>query len=396
MSSILTNTSAMIALHSLRTSNADLDRIEKQISTGKIITEASDNAAIWAISKVMESDHQSTNAISKGLALGQSTLKVATKATESTINLLKKMKAEIIAAQSENTDRDKIQNQLEALKDQIRSAVRMAQFNGLNLLDGSQDPGIEILSSIDRNLTGQVKAAYITVPTDKMLKTRNDTPAKPQVFQTGRYTSDTINPRVMDPGQSTRIKFSNTGHEVGSVIKLKFGAIEVNYKITQSDINASAIGKHLAKNLAAAVLAKNIPNITVRAGLVLRITNTSSTASITLSGQTKPALNIPDLADINVLTTDKAAKSMEMIEDLTNHWIKVAEGFGTYSRRISIQTAFISNITDTFQSGIGSLVDADMEETAALAIALKVQVQLSTESLSIANKSPHFLYQLFK
>ena len=87
---------------------------------------------------------------------------------------------------------------------------------------------------------------------------------------------------------------------------------------------------------------------------------------------------------------------MEMIEDLTNHWIKVAEGFGTYSRRISIQTAFISNITDTFQSGIGSLVDADMEETAALAIALKVQVQLSTESLSIANKSPHFLYQLFK
>ena len=76
----------MIALHSLRTSNADLDRIEKQISTGKIITEASDNAAIWAISKVMESDHQSFLAISKGLALGQSTLKVATKATESTIN----------------------------------------------------------------------------------------------------------------------------------------------------------------------------------------------------------------------------------------------------------------------------------------------------------------------
>lgn len=74
----------MIALHTLRTGKVDLNKIENRISTGKIITKASDNAAIWAISKVMESDHQSFLAISKGLALGQSTLKVATKATETT------------------------------------------------------------------------------------------------------------------------------------------------------------------------------------------------------------------------------------------------------------------------------------------------------------------------
>ena len=396
MSSISTNTSAMIALHSLRTSNANLDRIEKQISTGKIISEASDNAAIWAISKVMESDHRSFLAISQGLALGQSTLQVATKATEITTDLLKKMKVKIIEAQSGNADRVKIQNQLEALKDQIKSTVGMAQFHGLNLLDGSQDPGIEMLSSIDRDVTGHVKAAYITVPTDRLLKTQDDMPPNPQVFQIGRDTSDTLNTRELEPGDRTRIRISSTGHELGGIIKLKFGDIEVRYKITQSDIDASNTGRQITNNIVAAISAKNIPNITVRAGIAMQITNTSRNTSLIFSGQTETSRNIPDLADINVETTDKATKSMEMVEGLINHWIQTAADFGSHSRRISMQTTFISNITDTFQSGIGNLVDADMEENAARFIALKVQVQLSTEALSIANKSPQFLYQLFK
>jgi flagellin len=183
---------------------------------------------------------------------------------------------------------------------------------------------------------------------------------------------------------------------LGGIIKLKFGDIEVRYKITQSDIDASNTGRQITNNIVAAISAKNIPNITVRAGIAMQITNTSRNTSLIFSGQTETSRNIPDLADINVETTDKATKSMEMVEGLINHWIQTAADFGSHSRRISMQTTFISNITDTFQSGIGNLVDADMEENAARFIALKVQVQLSTEALSIANKSPQFLYQLFK
>ena len=54
--SLLTNTSAMVALQNLRTVNKGLAMVQEQISTGKKVGNAKDNAAIFAISTVMQSD----------------------------------------------------------------------------------------------------------------------------------------------------------------------------------------------------------------------------------------------------------------------------------------------------------------------------------------------------
>lgn len=56
MTSILTNNGAMVALQTLSSINSDLTETQNQISTGKEVDSAKDNSAIWAISKVMESD----------------------------------------------------------------------------------------------------------------------------------------------------------------------------------------------------------------------------------------------------------------------------------------------------------------------------------------------------
>ena len=59
MSSILTNNGAMVALQTLKSINAGMAKTQSEISTGKSVATAKDNAAIWAISKVMESDESS-------------------------------------------------------------------------------------------------------------------------------------------------------------------------------------------------------------------------------------------------------------------------------------------------------------------------------------------------
>jgi flagellin len=51
MSSILTNTSAMTALQTLKGINKNLSMIQEQVSTGKKINSAKDNAGIWAVSR---------------------------------------------------------------------------------------------------------------------------------------------------------------------------------------------------------------------------------------------------------------------------------------------------------------------------------------------------------
>ena len=138
MSSILTNNGAMVALQTLKSINKNLGTIQTQISTGKNVANAKDNAAVWAISKVMESDVKGFKGISDSLNLGESTVAVARSASETVADLLTQMKGKIVAAQESNVDRDKIQTDIDALKDQIGSVVGAAQFNGLNLLSNTE------------------------------------------------------------------------------------------------------------------------------------------------------------------------------------------------------------------------------------------------------------------
>ena len=139
MSSILTNNSAMVALQTLKSINMNLGKVQSEISTGKTVESAKDNAATWAISKVMSSDVAGFEAISDSLGLGQATVGVALNAAESVTDLLTEIKGKIVNSQEENVDRAKIQTDIVALRDQISSIVGAAQFNGLNLLKNDSD-----------------------------------------------------------------------------------------------------------------------------------------------------------------------------------------------------------------------------------------------------------------
>ena len=139
MSSILTNNSAMVALQTLQSINSDLAKTQSMISTGKEVANARDNASVWAISKVMEADVKGFQSISDSLSLGQSTVAVARNASETVTDLLTDIKGKIVAAQEDNVDRDKIQTDIDALTNQIKSVTNAAQFNGLNLVSGTDD-----------------------------------------------------------------------------------------------------------------------------------------------------------------------------------------------------------------------------------------------------------------
>lgn len=183
MSSILTNTGAMVALQTLRATNQSLGKTQNDISTGKSVATAKDNAAVWAISKVMESDVMGFKGISTSLALGSSTIATARSAAEKVTGLLNEVKEKIVASQEENQDRGKIQQDIVALRDQINSIVGAAQFNGLNLLQNSEggatvasivgntgtgagilgSKNVSILSSLDRSGSTSVSASHISV-----------------------------------------------------------------------------------------------------------------------------------------------------------------------------------------------------------------------------------------
>lgn len=93
MSSILTNNSAMVALETLRNVNHNLEAVQGEISTGKKVATAKDNAGIWAVATVMSSDVESFKQISDSLSLGSATVGVARAASEKSCRRSAKSKA---------------------------------------------------------------------------------------------------------------------------------------------------------------------------------------------------------------------------------------------------------------------------------------------------------------
>ncbi|MDO5642801.1 MAG: flagellin [Paracoccus sp. (in: a-proteobacteria)] len=166
MSSILTNNGAMVALQTLKGINASLSKTQDQISTGKDINSAKDDAAIWAISKVMESDVSSFKAVSKSLALATGAISTATNAAESVQKLLGEMKTKVVAAKDGNLDRATLQKDFNDLRAQIGTTVAGSQFNGINLVNGDEFDGestFKALSALNRAQDGTVTADTIDI-----------------------------------------------------------------------------------------------------------------------------------------------------------------------------------------------------------------------------------------
>ena len=64
--------------------------------------------------------------------------------------------------------------------------------------------------------------------------------------------------------------------------------------------------------------------------------------------------------------------------------------------KFSIQATFSQKLSDTLNSGIGNLVDANMAQESARLQSLQVKQQLGVQALSIANQAPQTILSLFR
>ncbi len=499
MSSILTNNSAMVALQTLRGINKNLSATQNEISTGKSVSNAKDNASIWAISKVMESDVKGFKGISESLSLGQSTVAVARNASETVTDLLTQMKGKIVSAQESNVDREKIQTDIQALRDQISSVTSGAQFNGLNLVRGTDD--VNVLSSLDRNSDGSVTAANITV-------SRQDLSTDAGVFGTGAtlagnttdsaaavvntaIQSDTVIAGTIVAGEQFNMQIggetisytaaaATTGDVAGGLVAainaagidditatLSGSTVEVfstsafddvdivasttstagtfnidaggasanatgsiaaraetvafsasagvsegdGYRVTIGSANYDYVAgkgetfEDVARGLKLAVDAAGLSDISTNVvqddttgAWSLQVDNDGTTLAFSSTGAAGGTATggLYGLDNIDVTTDEGADAALANVETLIQTSIDAAASFGSDQGRIDTQSDFVSNMMDSLKSGIGSLVDADMEEASARLQALQVQQQLGIQSLSIANQAPQSVLSLFR
>ena len=73
-----------------------------------------------------------------------------------------------------------------------------------------------------------------------------------------------------------------------------------------------------------------------------------------------------------------------------------ATQLGLSEKTIEDQQSFLNKLTDNIDTGVGSMIDANLEEEAARLQALQTQQQLATQALSIANQAPSSIMSLFR
>lgn len=292
MSSILTNNSAIVALQTLKTINSSLAKTQSEIATGKTVGNAKDNAAVWAISKVMETDQSAAKAIQSNLNVADATIATARTGAESVTKLLSEVKNLALGATVSTADFAKIDTDITEKFKQIAAVISGTQMNGVNLLKtpvaGTPGTSLSVVGSLDRtNGTAATTANTITVASVDM---------------------------------------------------------------------QAALGLNLTTGASATYEA-----------VANKITDT---------------------------TTAKAA--VTAIEAMIEASVNGASTLGSAGKRVSDQADFVGKLADSLKAGIGSLVDADMEEASARLQALQTQQQLGIQSLSIANQAPSAIMSLFR
>ncbi|MES5098292.1 flagellin [Agrobacterium sp. BA1120] len=163
MTSILTNTSAMSALQTLRTINSNLSTTQDRVSSGEKVGKAADNVAYWSISTTMNSDNKALNAATDALGVGAAKVDTAYAAMDSAIDVVNEIKAKLTTASETSVDKEQVQLEITKLQEQLTAIGQAASFNGENwAIQGDVGSSTTVVDGFIRNSDGSVKVTTAT------------------------------------------------------------------------------------------------------------------------------------------------------------------------------------------------------------------------------------------
>ena len=428
MSSLMTNTSAMVALQTLRSINASLDETNNRVSTGLRVNTAADNAAYWSIATTLKSDNGALGAVNDSLSLGASTLTTTYTGLDAAKTALNEMKNQLTTATGENVDKAKIQQTISSLQAQLQQAADAASFSGQNWLStgASTDFTKTIVSSLARDSNNQLTIGAIDIDVTGV-----------RLYGDGSTQFGILDKTIAldgyaaDSGQAATVEtaavaFAAADDEVTFNVTPSGGST-VQVTINQTTLaNAGLSDTSIRSNGdLAAVLNQALEDAGI-SGITASVDNStdqvvfSSQDDFTVSGATATGTSTLDVNDLGLvataLTTNTTSTDVTSVAaiDITSadsatieNYLKIvdqalsevtdaASSVGAYQNRVTSQQNFVKALQDANTTAVGALVDANMEEESTRLKALQTQQQLAVQSLSIANASTENILTLFR
>jgi flagellin len=168
MSVINTNVKSLVAQNSLTVNNRALSKTMEQLSTGKRINSASDDAAGLAISNKMTSQIKGLNQAVRNANDGISMLQTAEGATQEITNMLQRMRE--LAVQSANdtyddADRTALADEVGDLEAEITRIATNTKWNGMSVLASETTKNLQVGIENDTDSTIEITLQDMTAST---------------------------------------------------------------------------------------------------------------------------------------------------------------------------------------------------------------------------------------
>jgi flagellin len=382
MSSILTNASALTALQALNMTQQNLATTQNQISTGLRVASAADNAAYWSIAQNLQSDTGVLSAVNSSLAQSQSALGAATAAINTVLTTIHSIQVALTDANQPDADLTQIQTTLTALGHQLTDAVTGASFNGLNLLDGSNDAApLNFVSGYNVSNAGVATFNSIALQTQAL---------------TGAGTTTTTS-LAQDITDATTIGQLNTlADNTATVTTASFGndIIDKTTDTTGDSFSVTSVGLNgVSTTTTYSAIDKNGNATTVALAA-------SGGGALHVSIATTPPAGMLTQGSVDLTNLIVSAANVAATETAVNAALTAVTSYasviGSTANEFTQATTFNSSLSANYTTGIGALVDADMNLASTRLQALQTQQQLGVQSLSIANQSSQLILKLFQ
>ena len=375
------NVSSMIANNALARNDSALSKSLERLSSGYKINHAKDNAAGLAMSRRMNAQLRGLDVAGDNANDGISIVEIADGAMSEVHDILQRMNE--LAVKSSNgtlTDEDRgmIDEELQALNNEIERIGETTQFNGQNLLDGSFD------------LKGYTNTEAVSIDYYNA------------DMKYGEYSLGVLKAEFDQDGFLTKVT-NEDGSKIESITdpdgkQVKIDKVSFRYdEVTLSGKDGFEIKMTLNKD-AMTVDGKTDKalklNLTGIGSMTLQIgANEDQTLELRMPPITKKNLG---LSHTDVLTEENANAAIEEIANAISFVSSIRSSLGAYQNRLEHTTTNLDVTSENMTSAYSRIMDVDMATEMTKYSSLQVISQAATSMLAQANERPSQVLQLLQ
>jgi flagellin len=411
MTSVNTNYGALVALQSLNQTTRELAEVQNRVNTGLKVSSAKDNGAVFAIAEGQRARVSSLGAVTDGIDRATSVIDVGLSAGEAIGDILKQLKEKAVAGQANDLSqdqRDALQADFNALRNQIDQIANAATFNGSNLVNGANLTGGSAEFSV---LTSDIGSG--TPHTLNGLTVGAATPATDTLATATGLTfdaNDQVKFTLTDGTQTTTYSVATAGADtiqdyIDNVYTDTNGAVSASYDAATGVISYSSAQAFTVQFFGDATTTKDdtgmLDGTTGVNGTALSGGTSGGASQLSVSGFDfrlgKAGQALSGLTStIDISSAAGAESASDAIDDALTNLNKDLASLGAQSKALEVQKTFLGKLSDSIEAGIGNLVDADLAKESARLQALQVKQQLGAQALSIANSAPSIVLSFFR